>query len=163
MLINYLTACRAVRGALPYMQSNTWYLTDNVRLLISALHQVVVYSFAVIKNCCHCITAHNLELCPLFAAVPQLAVVSMGCDVTADREYDWPFVSSSARSRHSHQSPSIFWSCPPCTVRSSWGQVRSTSGLLPARMCHHWHSTREIAQQRHWWKIVQLEGRNTHA
>ena len=30
----------------------TWCLTDNVRLLISTLHQVVVYSFAVIKNCC---------------------------------------------------------------------------------------------------------------
>ena len=54
------------------------------------------------------IAAHNLELCPLFAAVPQLAVVSRDCDVTADRESDWRFGSLSARSCH---PPSIVISC----------------------------------------------------
>ena len=40
----------------------------------------------------------------------QLSLVD--CDVSADRESDWPFGSPSARLCHPHQSSSHVWSCP---------------------------------------------------
>ena len=50
---------------------NCW----STSLALSVKHQII-------KSCCPCLVAYNLEWCALFAAVPQLAVISsrLRCD-----------------------------------------------------------------------------------